>query len=121
MANRVLVVEDHRDSRDAIAAVLREYAFEVESAADGAEGLRLARSFSPHVILLDLVMPGMNGFEFLACAAESGELGASRVVLMTAFTRREGLVHGNRLPEGLRLLTKPFGDQELLSAIAAPR
>lgn len=115
---RILVLDDNTDVRETISVVLREYAFEVACAADGAEGLRVARAWSPHVILLDIVMPDMNGFEFLARAASQlAFTEKTRVVLMTAFTPRDGAVCGARIPAGIPLLTKPFDHGTLVAEI----
>jgi adenylate cyclase len=64
-AGRVLVVEDDRFLRRACEASLRQRGLEVIAAADGEEGLRLARSENPALVLLDLLMPKMSGLEVL--------------------------------------------------------
>jgi CheY-like chemotaxis protein len=64
-AGRVLVVEDDRFLRRACEASLRQRGLEVIAAADGEEGLRLARSETPALVLLDLLMPKMSGLEVL--------------------------------------------------------
>ncbi len=60
---RVLVVDDNRDSADSATDILRLLGNQVESAYDGVAAIELARKFRPAVILLDLAMPGMDGFE----------------------------------------------------------
>lgn len=111
---RVLVAEDDLDNRDALAAILRDHGFEVACASDGAEALVLARTFDPDVMLLDVVMPVMNGLELLA----SGGTGPhSRVVLMTAFSCDGERIRGLRVPSGVRVLAKPFEIAELLAAL----
>jgi CheY-like chemotaxis protein len=69
------------------------------------------------VILLDVMMPDMNGFEFLTRAATQLAFAETRVVLMTAFTPRDGAVCGARIPAGIPLLTKPFDHGTLVSEI----
>lgn len=63
---RVLVVEDHADSRDMYAEYLRFSGFEVETASDGVAALEKARSFDPGVIVLDIGLPELDGFSVLA-------------------------------------------------------
>ncbi len=60
---RVLVVDDNRDAADSLALVLESLGVQVQVAHDGNAGLEAFTSFSPHILLLDLGMPGMDGFE----------------------------------------------------------
>jgi DNA-binding response OmpR family regulator len=64
-SKRVLVVEDDPSIRGLLQAVLEDEALEVVLAADGEEGLRLARSIAPDVVLLDVMMPGLGGPEVI--------------------------------------------------------
>src|SRR5512137_2265171 len=65
-AKRVLVVEDDHDTRELLVEALRMEGYEVAAAPDGVQGLEHARRVQPHVILLDLMMPVMSGWEFRA-------------------------------------------------------
>ena len=60
---RVLVVDDHDLFRIGLRALLEEEGFEVADAAGGAAGIRRARGFGPHVVVMDMHMPGMSGVE----------------------------------------------------------
>jgi CheY-like chemotaxis protein len=60
---RILVADDHQDSVEMLVALLRLKGHEVHSACDGAEALRLAEEQRPEVVLLDLGMPGVNGYD----------------------------------------------------------
>jgi CheY-like chemotaxis protein len=60
---RVLVAEDHADSAASLALLLRIWGHEVQAAHEGPTALEMARAFSPNVILLDLGMPGMDGWQ----------------------------------------------------------
>lgn len=62
---RVLLVEDDRAARHACTLALRHLGFEVETAVDGAEALEVVELLEPDVILLDLIMPTMDGFTFM--------------------------------------------------------
>jgi PAS domain S-box-containing protein len=59
---RVLVVDDNRDAADSTTAILRLLGHSAESSYDGAQALEIAERFKPHLVLLDLAMPGMDGF-----------------------------------------------------------
>jgi PAS domain S-box-containing protein len=63
---RVLVVDDNEDAAESLAMLLRLMGFECHSAHDGVEGLRLAREIQPEVVLLDIGLPGMNGYDAAA-------------------------------------------------------
>ena len=60
---RVLVAEDHPNCRWVLGALLRRAGYDCRTAGDGAEALSLVRSFAPQVILMDLMMPGIDGLE----------------------------------------------------------
>ena len=60
---RILLVEDNADARDALRALLELDGYEVHAAADGTEGLDLARTKLPHVALVDIGLPGFDGYE----------------------------------------------------------
>ena len=66
MARRILVVEDDEKSRRLLTDVLGFHGYEVSAVASGEEGLEVARAAEPHAALLDIQLPGINGFELLA-------------------------------------------------------
>jgi CheY-like chemotaxis protein/anti-sigma regulatory factor (Ser/Thr protein kinase) len=85
---RVLVIDDNRDSADSASDVLRLLGNQVETAYDGASGVATAARLKPHVILLDLAMPGMDGFEVRRRLREHGSADAY-LVAMTGFGNEE--------------------------------
>ena len=80
---RLLVVEDDVDSRDRVCRSLREQNWEVYAAGDGVEGLELLRRHRPDLILLDLLLPSMNGFEFIEAVRRDPESRSIPIVVMT--------------------------------------
>jgi two-component system, OmpR family, alkaline phosphatase synthesis response regulator PhoP len=87
---RVLLVEDDRFLRKAAAARLREEGFDVLTAADGEEALRIARAETPDLVLLDLIMPKMQGFEVLTTLkADEATSGIPVVVLSNLGQERD--------------------------------
>jgi PAS domain S-box-containing protein len=86
---RVLVIDDNRDSADSATDVLRLLGNQVESAYDGEAGIQVACRFRPHVVLLDLAMPGMDGYEARRrLIAETGGP-AAYLVAVTGFGNEE--------------------------------
>ncbi len=110
MTLRVLIVDDESDIRDAIAELLSEEGYEVQGARDGAEALTKARACHPSLVLLDLMMPGMNGWEFRAKQRGDPELAAIPVVVLSALGRVPGV-------DAAAYLQKPFELDDLLSAV----
>jgi PAS domain S-box-containing protein len=86
---RVLVIDDNRDSADSATDVLRLLGNEVESAYDGQAGITAARRLKPHMVLLDLAMPGMDGFEARRRLREQGGMVTPFLVAMTGFGNEE--------------------------------
>lgn len=82
---RVLVIDDNRDSADSATDVLRLLGNQVECAYDGDTGIALARRFRPHMILLDLAMPGIDGYETRKRLRADGDTGGAFMVAMTGF------------------------------------
>ncbi len=80
---RVAVVDDDEDMRHMMAHVLREH-FEVETAEDGEAGLALARRWKPDLVVLDLLMPKMHGFEVCRSIRGDDALKATKVLISSS-------------------------------------
>jgi DNA-binding response OmpR family regulator len=106
--HRVLVIEDDRDMREALVEVLQLEGYEVEAAGNGADGLALARSHRPDVILLDLMMPIMSGWEFRAAQLKDARLAQVPVIVMSAYHSDLDVVES---------IPKPFHLDDMIAAI----
>lgn len=106
----VLVVDDEVDIRQAMAEVLEDEGYEVHAAANGAEGLRQLREHRPALVLLDLMMPVMNGWEFRRAQLHDPELADVPVVVLSAVGRAPAL-------EVDAFLQKPFDLETLLAQV----
>ncbi len=84
MSARILVIEDNEDNMLLIAYLLRAHGFSPELASSGAEGIRIAIEQRPQLILLDVRMPGMDGYDVAAAVRARPELAATRIVAVTA-------------------------------------
>ncbi len=80
---RILLAEDDRFLRKAAEARLRQHGFTVLTAADGEEALRLARTERPDLILLDLIMPKIQGFEILKTLKQDPETASIPIVVLS--------------------------------------
>jgi DNA-binding response OmpR family regulator len=83
MKGRVLLIEDDRYQRKAVEAALRRRGFDVRTAADGEEGLRMALDDPPDLILLDLILPKLNGFRVLARLKEEHVTKSVPVIILS--------------------------------------
>jgi two-component system alkaline phosphatase synthesis response regulator PhoP len=113
---RILVVEDQRDLANGLKANLEVEGYEVEVAHTGAEGLRLAAAWSPSLVLLDLMLPDLEGYDVLSQLRRAGL--TMPVLILTARGEEVDKVRGFRLGAD-DYVTKPFGVMELLVRIEA--
>lgn len=113
---RILVVEDDDYVRRVLSLQLAKIGFEVSTAETGDKGFEMAKSVRPDIILLDLMMPGMDGFQVLKRVKSIDALAAIPVVILTAshddHHRRRGMTH-----LAARFLTKPYTLDELQQAL----
>ena len=112
---RVLVIDDDLPLRGMLAAALRQHGFQVLLAGDGAEGQRALNIHNPDVILLDLAMPDVNGWDFLQRLQESGQLAKVMIIVLSAHLRVDPQAI---LQMGVKaILPKPFNLPELIDVI----
>jgi DNA-binding response OmpR family regulator len=117
VSNRVLVVEDDPSVRGLIQAILEDEEMEVVLAGDGEEGLRLARSIDPAVVLLDVMMPGLGGPEVIRrLRAEDGSLPFA-VLVVTGAAEAAGPLRRELGPDAV--LEKPFDVTTLADRVRA--
>ena len=91
----ILIVEDDEDSREVYKEVLGENGFEVETAASGPVGLRLARELHPDVILMDISLPGMDGWAVTAELKADPKTVDIPVVVVTAYAFPEDRIRAS--------------------------
>ena len=94
---RVLLVEDDRFLRRACEASLRQRGLTVTTAADGEEGLRLARSERPDIVLLDMLMPKLSGLEVLRALRGDEATRGLLVLILSNSSREQDIAEVNRL------------------------
>jgi two-component system OmpR family response regulator len=110
----VLVVDDEANITDLVATALRYEGFDVSTAGDGRTALSLVESFRPHVIVLDVMLPDLDGFEVQRRLIERGK--HAPVLFLTARDATEDKVHGLTIG-GDDYVTKPFSLEELIARI----
>lgn len=111
MQKRILICDDESSLRMLISCYLENQGFSVKSTENGRECLRVAREFSPDMILLDLEMPEMNGLEALKVLKEEGYPG--KIIILTAYGSIPSTVEAMKTG-AFDYMTKPFANEELL-------
>ena len=111
---RVLVIDDDRDIREVLVSMLETEGYETGSAPDGLAGLAAARERRPDLILLDLMMPVMDGWTFLTVKLEDSALAGIPVVVLSA---------AKSLPAdgAVQCLQKPCAVEQLLDTVERHR
>ena len=115
---KILVIEDDLHVQDNIYDILSLEDFYTVTASDGVEGLTLAREEMPDLIICDIMMPQMDGYEVLAALRQSEDTAAIPFIFLTAKADRADLRQGMALGAD-DYLTKPFTPDELRQSIAA--
>jgi DNA-binding response OmpR family regulator len=116
MKRRILVVEDDTSLSRVLCDNLVYEGFDVALAPDGHTALKQHQSFNPDLVLLDLTLPGLDGFE--VCRRLNREQSGTAIIVLTARTQKEDKIQGLRLGAD-DYITKPFALDELFARIDA--
>ncbi len=112
---KILVIDDEPSITNLVSAYLKPEGYQVYTAADGPSGLKAARTFKPDLVILDVMLPGMDGIELLTRLRRESEV---YVILLTARTEETDKVVG--LSVGADdYVTKPFSPRELTARVKA--
>ena len=112
---KILVIDDEPSITNLVSAYLKPEGYEVFTAADGNAGLKAARAFKPDLIILDLMLPGMDGIELLSRLRRESDV---YVIMLTARTEETDKIVG--LSVGADdYVTKPFSPRELTARVKA--
>ncbi len=112
---KILVVDDEPSIVNLVSAYLKPEGYEVYTASDGPSGLKAARAFKPDLIVLDIMLPGMDGLELLSRLRRESD---AYVILLTARTEETDRIVG--LSVGADdYVTKPFSPRELTARVKA--
>jgi DNA-binding response OmpR family regulator len=114
----ILVIDDNDDVRSIIVTTLKDSSFATLEAHSGAQGIELAKTGKPDLILCDVAMPDMDGFQTLASLRATPATSAVPVILMTGSTDRNGMRRGMACGAD-DFLVKPFRADELIEAVVS--
>ena len=112
----VVLVDDEANIRETVAFILDAEGVEVATAADGLEGLAAVRRLRPKVVLLDVMMPKMDGYEVCRAIRQDANLIGTYVIILTAKGQRSDEQKALEIGADL-YLSKPFDDEVVLRVI----
>ncbi len=115
---KVLVVDDQKDNVFVLEDRLKREGYEVLKAYDGQTCIRIAEDASPDIILLDVMMPGMSGFDVCKTISSSKKTSGIPIILVTALTEAEDLKEGFQAG-AFDYVKKPFNRVELIARVKA--
>ena len=118
MQKKILIVDDDPDQREVIRSSLKEAGFEISTATNGVEGLEKARSESPDLIILDVMMPKMDGFAVCVTLREDDATASIPILMLTGLCSYISQLTGFE-SGATDYLVKPFESEQLVSKVEA--
>lgn len=112
----ILVIDDTEDVRNLVSNVLANYGFTVREASSGKQGVEMLAQEKPDLVLCDVNMPAMTGYETLAAVRDSSDTASIPFILMTGLVSRDGFRRG-MVCGADDYLVKPFTPAELIDAV----
>ncbi len=117
MFKKILLIEDDKFLRELMNKKLITLGYDVVTAADGESGLVMIKETKPDVVLLDLILPGINGFEVLEKAKQDPEIAAIPVVILSNLGQGEDIEKGLSLGAKDFLVKAHFTPQEIVNKL----
>lgn len=118
MSDTILIVDDEKDIVDLLSYNLAKAGYRVEKAYDGAEALRLAQARAPQLVILDLMLPGMDGLEVCRRMRGEARMRSVPILMLTAKSEETDKVVGLEVGAD-DYLTKPFSPREMVARVRA--
>ncbi len=114
--SKILVVDDFKFIRTQVEVLFEEFGAEVRSAGDGYEAVNIAKEFNPDVILLDIVMQKIDGFETSRRIKQIPHLKNTPIIFLTALSDKKNIIKGFNMG-GVDYIVKPFDKEELIMRV----
>lgn len=113
---KVLIIDDSPTEMQILTSIMESNGYEVFTAENGASGIETAKKVQPDVVLMDVVMPGMNGFQATRQLSKDAKTSHIPVIIITTKDQETDRIWGMR--QGAKdFLTKPVQDTKLLTAV----
>lgn len=116
MAKKVLIVDDEANIVISLEFLMQQAGYQVEVARTGDEALAKVQQFGPDLVLLDVMLPGPNGFEILQQVRQNPDWAAMAIIMLTAKGRDVEVTKGLALGANA-YITKPFSTRDLLAEV----
>lgn len=113
---KILVIEDDANIRESLVELLEMKSYDLLSADNGKDGLRLAMENSPDLVLCDVMMPGLNGYEVVEAIRKDDRLAKIPFIFLSAKAMDSDIEYGKKLGAN-SYLTKPFRAQDLFTVV----
>jgi DNA-binding response OmpR family regulator len=113
---KILVIEDERDQRANTCFVLEQAGYEAIDADEGVKGLEMAKAYKPDLVICDLNLPGLTGYEVIDKIREDPEISKVPIIILSVFPMPENLDIGLRL-KAQDYIVKPFNFKDLLARV----
>jgi len=117
MAKKILIIEDDKFLRELIAKKLTEEGFETTEAIDGEEGIKKIKEEKPDLVLLDLILPEIDGFEVLSRIKEDPAIASIPIIILSNLGQREDIEKGMKLGAVDYLIKAHFTPGEIIEKI----
>ncbi len=117
MAKKILVVEDDRFLRELITQKLAREGYDVSEAVDGEDGVKKAEEKNPDVILMDLILPGIDGFEAITKIKEKPDFESTPIIILSNLGQRDDIERGLKLGAVDFLVKAHFTPGEIIEKI----
>lgn len=117
MAKKILIIEDDKFLRRVISQKLSREGYDISEAIDGEKGLKLVQEEKPDLVLLDLILPGMDGFEVLANLKKDPQLSKIPVIILSNLGQREDIDKGLKMGAIDYLIKAHFTPGEIIDRI----
>jgi len=112
----ILMVDDVPKNLQVLGNILNKEGYKISAALNGEQALKILENAKPDLILLDVMMPGMSGFDVIKKIRENENLVETPVIFLTAKTEKDDVIHGIELG-AVDYVTKPFNSTELLARV----
>ncbi|MCX5811347.1 MAG: SpoIIE family protein phosphatase [Proteobacteria bacterium] len=116
MADKILIVDDSEDLRKLLLLILKRAGYEVMEASNGSDGIKKADTFAPDLILLDIVMPGIDGYEVCVKFKQAEQTMDIPIIFLSAKTDTADKIKGLEMG-GADYITKPFDKGEVVARV----